>query len=80
MKRQYLHIFASLSLLAICMMSISCGKKDESTRSEKEAPERSVLMLYMIGSDLESRSGAATGDLEEILSSGIDLALNDVVI
>ncbi len=38
-----------------------------------ETPERKfTLMIYMVGSDLESRSGAASRDLMEMLDSGLN--------
>lgn len=33
-----------------------------------------TLMVYMIGSDLESKAGAATSDLQEMAESGVDLS------
>ena len=39
-----------------------------------------TLMLYLCGSDLESKTGAATRDLEEIMSSGVNTDLVNVVI
>ncbi len=46
-----------------------------------ENQDQSVtVMVYMVGSDLESKSGAATLDLQEMADSGIDLSKNNVVI
>ena len=39
-----------------------------------------TLMLYLCGSDLESKTGAATRDLEEIVSSGVNTDLVNVVV
>lgn len=40
-----------------------------------EPEEQTVtMMVYMIGSDLESKGGAATNDMEEMASSGVDLS------
>ena len=36
--------------------------------------ETTTLMVYMIGSDLESKSGAGTEDLQEMAGSGVDLS------
>ena len=42
--------------------------------------KRYTLMVYMIGSNLESRNAAATADLTEMLESGIDLTQTNVVV
>lgn len=42
--------------------------------------ETTTLMIYMIGSDLESRAGAAAKDLEEIRNSGVDLKRCNVLV
>lgn len=39
-----------------------------------------TLMIYLIGSDLEAKTGAGTSDLEEIASSGVDLSRNNILI
>jgi len=44
------------------------------------ATTRYTLMVYMIGSNLESMNAAATDDLEEMVSSGIDFAQVNVVV
>ena len=41
--------------------------------------ETVTMMVYMLGSNLESESGCATADLEEMLASGNGSALNIVV-
>jgi len=51
-------------------------KDDESKNTNK----KSTLLIYMIGSDLESRSAAGTNDMEELEKSGIDLTKNKVVV
>lgn len=47
---------------------------------DKDAEPENTLLIYMIGSDLESRSGAGTDDMKEIQSSGIDLDTNNVLV
>lgn len=42
--------------------------------------ETFTVMIYMIGSDLESRRGCATTDLEEITASGVDLSRVNVLV
>ncbi|MBR6646103.1 MAG: hypothetical protein IKL09_01140 [Clostridia bacterium] len=39
-----------------------------------------TLMVYMVGSDLESKGGAATNDLQEMADSGVDLSKVNVVV
>jgi hypothetical protein len=39
-----------------------------------------TLMVYMIGSDLEAKSGAGTNDLDEMVASGVDLNNANVVV
>ena len=39
-----------------------------------------TVMIYMVGSDLESYAGAASADIEEILSSGYDKSKTNVLI
>ncbi|MCR5795592.1 MAG: leucine-rich repeat protein [Solobacterium sp.] len=44
------------------------------------AEKEYTLMIYMVGSDLESRNGAATGDLNEIENAGIDFSRMNVIV
>ena len=39
-----------------------------------------TVMIYMVGSDLESRNAAATGDLMEIADSGVDFKKTNVIV
>ena len=45
-----------------------------------ENPETVTLMIYMVGSDLESSGSAATNDMTEIAASGIDSSCANVLI
>ena len=51
-------------------------------KEEKDVPDdgKTTLMIYMIGSDLETKSAAATDDLIEIEESGVDLSNNEVIV
>ena len=60
MKRAFLRIGV---LLAIVLLCIQHNGKGEETR-------KLTLMIYMCGSNLESGSGAASLDLEEIKAAG----------
>ena len=41
---------------------------------------QTTVMVYMIGSNLESRNAAATDDLQEMLTSGVDYSQTNVVV
>ena len=76
---------AALLLCILIMISVaSCGGGNQTggaplgSSSSKEGG--TTLMIYMIGSDLESKSSAATDDLMEIQDSGVDCSSNNVVV
>lgn len=48
--------------------------------AQKEGVTSQTVMIYIIGSDLESEVGAATLDLEEIEMSGIDTTVHNVIV
>ena len=50
------------------------------SNSDQTSEKKLTLMLYLCGSDLESKTGAATKDLEEIKSSGVNMDLVNVVV
>ena len=50
------------------------------TEGFEAAPKRDyTLMLYMIGSNLESKAGKASADIKEIAAAGIDYAKTNVI-
>ena len=59
-------------LLVCCLLFLlgGCSSQKETT----------TLMIYMIGSDLEAKTGSASLDLEEIAESGIKLSRANVVV
>ncbi len=65
MKKLMFLVLTALSLLGLC----ACGKEETTT-----------LMIYMVGSDLEAKAGAATKDLQEIAQSGVDLDRVNVLV
>ncbi len=71
-------------LILLAVLLAACGGGSADAPGEQAAASNSqsttTLMIYMVGSDLESKAGAATKDLEEIAASGLDLASNHVVI
>ena len=60
MKKAFLRIAVFLAVVLLC---IPCGGKGAEAR-------KLTLMIYMCGSNLESGSGAASLDLEEIRAAG----------
>ena len=60
-----------LLLLTVLVLS-GCGAPD--------LPEKTTVMVYMIGSDLEAQAGAGTRDLMEMAASGVDLSKVNVVV
>ncbi len=48
--------------------------------TEKQAQKQCTVMIYMIGSNLESEYGAATNDLIEIENAGLDYTKNNLLI
>jgi len=61
-----------LVLLAAVLMLAGCGAPD--------TPEKTTVMIYMIGSDLEAQAGAGSRDLMEMAASGVDLEKVNVVV
>lgn len=47
---------------------------------EKDVPQNAVLMVYMVGSNLESEEGMASVDILEIAASGFDEENMDILI
>ena len=81
----------SLILLAAALILVGCGSRPDTSADDgpgaaavSESPAKeagsTTLMVYMIGSDLESKSGAGSEDLEEMLTSGVDLSRTKVLI
>lgn len=65
-------------LCAATVFSAGCGEAPPA----EEQPDygTTTLMVYMVGSDLESKSSSASSDLEEMIASGIDLSKHNVVV
>ncbi len=64
----------------------STSDKDETENKDKKLAKKinskgkDTLLIYMVGSDLETRSRAGTDDLNEIAESGIDLKKANVLV
>lgn len=74
---------AIISLLGVLILLAGCGKGD-GPQSEQLIPSGAVasrtVLVYMVGSDLETQNGAASMDLEEIRTAGVDTASTNVVV
>ncbi len=72
----------SLLLLFSLIFNFSCqaGETENGSESGKLSKVKTTFMIYMLGSDLEAKGGAATKDLDEILASGINTEENNVVV
>ena len=79
-----------LVLAVVLLLCCGCGNKPEAVPEAMQLLEDTpavelpvqktvTLMIYMVGSDLEAKAGAATNDLQEIADSGIDLQRCSVV-
>ncbi len=66
-----------LCVFLVCIMLILAAG---CTKADTAPVETTTLMVYMIGSDLESKSGAGTEDLQEMAQSGVDLSKVNVLV
>ena len=51
---------------------VAAGARKKYTKLRGKGRDAVTLMVYMIGSDLESRNGMATADLNEMVYSGLN--------
>lgn len=65
-------------LLCGILCLAGCGGQEKSAKEPRELT--TTVMIYMVGSDLETKSGAGTSDLEEIAASGVDLSKTNVLV
>lgn len=92
MKTTQKRILALFMALLMVMLMTSCGSSTSEadnttapttkkpTAQKEEVIDHKTLMIYLVGSDLESESGAATLDMEEIKASGVDTEKNTVLV
>ncbi len=71
----FLIAFSLVFLISLCSNSAA-----EGIAPEAEKPVHTTVMIYMCGSDLESRFGAASRDISEILASDYDQNYTNVLI
>ena len=59
--------------------SVAAGSRDKRTVIKGNGNDTVTIMIYMCGTDLESRSGMATSDLKEMASATISDKVNIIV-
>ena len=94
MRNKIFAAVISFLLIAILAVSyLSAAKFENVVPSNNQAPQtvpeevspeevspKVTLMIYMIGSDLESKSASATTDMEEMAASGIDTSAVNLLV
>ena len=74
-----------IALSVICIMGCGNGTKGENNNVSNMEDDQDdhgtyTIMVYMVGSDLESQGQFASGDIIEMLESGVDLAKTNIVL
>lgn len=59
---------------------VASGARGKYTKLRGKGKDKVTLMVYMLGSDLESKSGMATADLNEMVYGGIDNPKVNVIV
>ncbi len=79
MKKYIIGTVAAFIAVTITVISIIIF--GNTTNNENAySGEKDTLLIYMVGSDLEARSGAGSDDLKEIENSGVDLNRANVLV
>lgn len=74
MKRKFWKWAAiCIGCFVLVMGCTGCVQNAQSDAKNEKAPASMTLMIYMVGSDLEAATAAATNDMKEIEKSGVDL-------
>jgi len=68
--------------IAMILSGILCLAGCSGAANTEQQPQEltTTVMIYMVGSDLEAKSGAGTEDLEEIAASGVDISKTNVLV
>lgn len=74
-KRKYL----TLIFITFSIFMISCGSNSEKTKPASNSQGKFTMLVYMVGSDLESDGGFASADLKEMMKIGSNDKFNIVV-
>ena len=59
--------------------SVAKGAREKYTKLLGNGRDTATIMVYMCGTDLESRNGMGTADLKEMLAAGVGDGLNLLV-
>ena len=59
--------------------TVASGSREKYTKIRGNGKDITTIMVYMCGTDLESRSGMATSDLQEMLKASFDDHINLIV-
>jgi hypothetical protein len=59
---------------------VASGAREKYTKVRGKGKDKVTLMVYMIGSDLETNSGMATSDLNEMVYGGLDNPKLNVIV
>ena len=59
---------------------VAKGARNKYTKLRGKGKDTVTLMIYMIGTDLESKSGMATADLNEMLYSGLNNSKVNIIV
>ena len=59
-------------LLVLCITAALLAGCSDNEGADRKNKETLTLMVYMVGSDLESKSMAASDDIVEMLESGLN--------
>lgn len=80
-NKKFSGVVRSILLLIMCSLLAGCGNQDATeTDNTGKTENRYTVMVYMVGSNLESEAAAASVDIVEMIDSGIDLSKTNVVI
>ncbi len=74
---------AIISLLGVLVLLAGFGKGDGSQSEQpisSGAVARQTILIYMVGSDLETQNGAASMDMEEIRTAGVDTTEANIIV
>lgn len=76
---------AAAILLAIIIVVTVIGilpfnKSSDTSKQNTLSTIEKTIMIYLVGSDLESNSGAASMDIVEMMESGVDTSKNNILV
>ncbi|MCQ2081277.1 MAG: clostripain-related cysteine peptidase [Lachnospiraceae bacterium] len=81
--KKFRKIVSTIILMALLVGSVSTealALTPKNGATMKSSGKKNTLMIYMVGSDLESKRGYASMDIIEMMKSGVDLSDTNIVI